>query len=910
MNKRLKKDSIIIVIFSIIIFVLCVRAVSAGYQCTYDYCDEADFCSMNRCKSEIDRVCDAGEFWGGEYGYGEGTTCCLNQCCSSGYYDCCSTTYGCCCPISSPPCIPEDSCDCGNYATEDQDYGSITVTCPDGCGGTASSTCYCYQCTPDPCPSNTYTTDQGNESISTTCENDCEVSNSRTCYCPAADCADYDDGSGINWVNDPPEGEYSREAELKVPIANALVGCPNDQTRTCYVPYSENAPPTNTSIEVIPAGNVNSALSYSTSNIFSKLVNQIKAAEFSDDKILGYSSNDHSGIGLELQQGGGLNNPVGITATYSDPDGQEDIQALYIWWNPSTAKSFPTPNQVLTGQPQTDSNQNFGFLISRNGIGGAWDSIYVPRTSGTDRVWIKKGGINDQIAIAGPSPEDMVVLDNIGVTQSGNNEVQLQLTMQFKTDTDDIVKTSLYNLWGMANDYIGFTEFEESGMIKDSENWEISGETWTLDMVQPVIEESSLYVEDTAKSQVTVNININDEDELSYIRLDACKSGIDNPSPLSSEYIDNYDLQTCDTFSEEKENIDVTVLDSLLGTEGKRYDNNQSSYTSDVDIYLGENKEGAITFHLTVLDKAGNVKQDTEIYKLEQWATAKDGFVFGLNGVTSSTRGVDVSEWDGHPVLEGFRNSYVNEVDLTNQVLLGADELSNIFLRELIHTSSNHSFSAANYPGIFLGLPYQELKMAYKNKAGKEDNIDLVSIGNTLTGGLPADCTTQYCILEGSEDLLIDEFVCDGKALIAVDGNVTIEPNLTNDTNQDACIILASGDIQIGYGDRVTTGDTPGYDIVEAFLIAGGKIDIPKQAEFDPPNDDGLYIEGGLVSFTPPPESENRSSVYNQREIHFSNMGVYPVLVVDNNAKYGLLSKTVFGSQIDIFKIEVGFKPY
>jgi hypothetical protein len=39
-------------------------------------------------------------------------------------------------------------------------------------------------------------------------------------------------------------------------------------------------------------------------------------------------------------------------------------------------------------------------------------------------------------------------------------------------------------------------------------------------------------------------------------------------------------------------------------------------------------------------------------------------------------------------------------------------------------------------------------------------------------------------------------------------------------------------------------------------------------------------------------------------------MGVYPVLVVDNNAKYGLLSKTVFGSQIDIFKIEVGFKPY
>jgi len=505
----------------------------------------------------------------------------------------------------------------------------------------------------------------------------------------------------------------------------------------------------------------------------------------------------------------------------------------------------------------------------------------------------------------------MVVVDNIGISQS-ENEVQLQLTMQFKTDTDDTVTTSLYNLWGMANDYIGFTKFEENGMIKDSENWEISGETWTLDMVQPVI--STLDVSDTAKSQVTVSIDVNDEDEFSYIRLDACKSGIDAPFELGSEYIDNYLLQTCDTFS--GESIDVTVSDSLLGGEGDVRSLNTNSFSQDVDIYLGNNKEGAITFHLTVLDKAGNVKQDTEIYKLEQWATAKDGFVFGLNGVTSSTRGVDVSEWDTHPVLESFKNSYVNEVDLTNQVLLGAKSLSSIFLRELIYTGSNNSFSAANYPGIFLGLPYQELKMAYKNKAGKE-NIQLVTVNSSkLETNLSTNgCTEEYCILERSGDLLIENFVCDGKALIAVDGDVTIEPNLTNDTNQDACIILASGDIQIGDGDSVIVkevGDAPEYDIVEAFLIAGGEIDIPSET-VDPEgdkNDDGLYIEGGLVSFTLPSGSENRSSVYNQREIHFSNMGVYPVLVVDNNAKYGLLSKTVFGSQIDIFKIEVGFKPY
>jgi hypothetical protein len=729
--------------------------------------------------------------------------------------------------------------------------------------------------------------------------------------CPTSSCPDYDDGSGINWVDNPPAGEY-READLEIPIEGEPDDCPHYTNKTCYVSYAENSPSTNTSITVIPAANVNPELSYSTGNIFNKLVNRIKAAEFSDNQIFGYSSENHSGRGLELQQGAGLNNPVGITATYSDSNGQEDIQAIYIWWNPSSTKTFPTPNQIdNTKEPQTNSRQNFGFMISRDGIGGTWDGVYTPKTSDTDRVWIRQGGIEEQIAIKGsnsPTPSDMVILDNIDISESGN-EVQLQLTMQFRTDTNDTVTTSLYNLWAMANDYIGFTEFEEDGMIKDSEdeNWEQSGETWTLDMLQPVIDENALNSEDTGESQVTVNIDVNDDEELSYLRLDACKSGIDEPSNLSSEYIDSYNLQTCDSFSGEDID-DVTNLNSLLGDQGDVRSLNTNSLSRDVEIDLGDNKEGAVTFHLTVLDKAGNVKQDTSIYKLEQWATAKDGFVFGLNGVTSSTREVDVSKWSGHPVLEDFRDSYVTDIDLTNQVLLGAKSLSSIFLRDLVYTDSNLSFSAANYPGLFLGLPYQELKMAYRNKAGA--NIDLVSVGSTLTGGLPADCTTEYCILEGSEDLLIDEFVCDGKALIAIDGNVTIQPNLTNDTDQDACIILASGDIEIGYGDRVTVGDTPGYDIVEAFLIAGGKIDIPSQTSYDPRNDDGLYVEGGLVSFTPPSGSENRSSVYNQREILFSNMGIYPVLVVDNNAKYGMLSKTIFGSQIDVFKTEVGFKPY
>ena len=46
------------------------------------------------------------------------------------------------------------------------------------------------------------------------------------------------------------------------------------------------------------------------------------------------------------------------------------------------------------------------------------------------------------------------------------------------------------------------------------------------------------------------------------------------------------------------------------------------------------------------------------------------------------------------------------------------------------------------------------------------------------------------------------------------------------------------------------------------------------------------------------------------KKILFSNMGRYPVLVVQGNSKYGILSRKLFGSQIDIYRSLVGFKPY
>ncbi|MFA7143295.1 MAG: hypothetical protein WC175_04870 [Candidatus Dojkabacteria bacterium] len=788
---------------------------------------------------------------------------------------------GCCGAPSCDPTPCDPTCDPGTSGTGTS-YGSVTATCTNECDVDFSKKCYCTsQCEfAKTCSQGGYkdSNENNGELIYQTCKNYCNQERNLTCYCPAADCKDLDDK--VIWSDNQPLGAF-RTYEGLVPIPNNPSGCPATQDRTCYIAHTTNAPPTNTLVEIYP----------------------VKKPTFEGDTILGYYSNTHSGRGATFQFGGGVNNPVGLRATYSDVNGQQDIQAIYVWWNPSKTKNFAYPNQIKAGQSNTALN-NFGFMIARDSYGGNFNSVYVPRIVGTDKIWVKKGNISQTLNISGPSPSDMVKLSDISISNSGTNDIKLDLKMEFLIEgSNDIVSTFRHNLWAMANDYVGFTKFEKDGKIKDCDDWKDSGTDWSLDMVKPSI--NPIKVTDTGVGEVTIAIDVNDSTDgsIAYISLEACKSGgIDAPTPLSSENVNSYTLQRCNAFT--NINRDINSNDDLLGST--KHLENKPSFSFSEKVFLGDNKEGAITFYLTVMDYAGNVIRPFAIYKLEQWAVVKDGFVFGINGVTSSTRELEAGAWDSHSFLKKFDES---KIDLTNDVLLGAKSLTSIYLRELVNTSNNESFIAANYPGVFLGRPYAELKMAYQRKTSSSSFQKVTLYETTLTNKLTSYCTegTPYCLLEKEGDLSITNFTCDSKALIAVNGNVNITPDFVNGSNADACIILASGDINI---QAVGTAgdDIPGYDKIQAFLIAGGKINISSFSEGEDKRDQGLYVEGGLVSFAS--QTGRLASVDNKREIKYSNMGLYPVLIVDNNGKYGLFGKKVFGSQIDVYRTEIGFKPY
>jgi hypothetical protein len=244
----------------------------------------------------------------------------------------------------------------------------------------------------------------------------------------------------------------------------------------------------------------------------------------------------------------------------------------------------------------------------------------------------------------------------------------------------------------------------------------------------------------------------------------------------------------------------------------------------------------------------------------------------------------------------------------------GTSSLTHL-LRELERYDINKSFKVARYPGILMNTPYSELMSAYHQKeVGNEDSFEYHEIEDSLSGSLSDKCTDPYCILEETyDDLIIErDFQCDGQGLIIAKGDITIKPDFTSgDSIDEACIILSGGNINIKPGKGLgTIGDPPEYDEVHGYLIANGEIVIERHpdASDSSVNQPGLYVKGGLSAFTP--NLSGPSAVYNEREIYFGHMGIYPILVVDSNAKYGFLSTGVFGSQIDIFKLEIGFKPY
>jgi hypothetical protein len=709
--------------------------------------------------------------------------------------------------------------------------------------------------------------------------------------------------------------ETCRSVERSVPIPGAADSCPPEETKTCYVDNDEpeipdiDNPGNGLDVEIILSG-----VSASTKqNLFQKLVRKVQA-QSSQDSILGYSSNTHTGTQL--------NNPLRVTAEFRDNDGVDDLQALYIWWSTSESKDFVTPNQLGDSAigGKTQDNGNFGFMITRH-VNGNWENLYRPYIDGGMTRWVQEGTPSPtSITILGTNEQQMLNISNITVA-SDANMLTLEFTMEFIWEGSDYEKVlpANYNIWGLANDTTGFLPFDDDEVIQDSggEHWKDSGTNWEVDLEDPITT-NSLTTSNITETEIAVRFGVRDDDnDLARVRLDACRTVNEaNPPDL---IIDGrtYDLLDCDDVNwgtHSPTDLNMESGNNLLGENPVNPSAQQYSISEPpLVVDLNGNENGSLTFYLTFMDEAGNWYQTIDILRLGEWVAVKDAFVFGLDGVSSATRVLD-EDWDNNPLIKSNYGFEYDKIDLTDEVLMGGHSSTSSFLGMLERTDpdlENGSFKVSRYSGVFLNSAYAELIDSYEDRIA-EDAIsnygEVTTIPPTLTGDIldQTECSGKdYCILRREGNLTIDSgSECVGNGLIAVQGDLTIDPNFKNGSDSDRCILLVSGNVIIREGDHSGVNPKVDYDEIQAFIIAAGQIQIEYDAELD-----GLVVEGGLTTFN----SSNldiATSINNLRTIDLDYRNKHPVLAVKGNPKYGLLAKTLFGSQTDVFRVDIGFKPY
>jgi len=860
--------------------------------------------------------------------------------------------------VSCPVCTPATECDCSPLSNTAQGYGYKSTSCSDGCGGTINDMCYCYKCSLDSCPSKYATTGQGyGNLVYDTCTNTCNVTSNRICYCyqctlPSCPSGTSTSGthgyySTIDCENDCGEGrsdtchctsactdldscpsKYSTTAQGygNLIYDTCTNKCGESRNRTCYcyqcIPtcdagttsdleeagefigtktctndcgvsnsidcYTINAEPVLDSVEIVPAATILAQDTYSTNNLFSKIVNRIKAQELFTEDVMGYTSQDHSGI-----ESHGVNNPVGLQAQYTDTDGVSDIEALYIWFDPSTIKDFSTPDGLQDLEAQTETSDSWGFMVATDG------NIYIPHITDTEQKWTDAILSGESYYILGPDGKNMVELSNVSIEEVDSDTLQLNTMLKFLSGSADDAMTSLmYHVWGMADDYVGLT-------YENNDTWEDSGEEWYIDLENPVV--SGIELSSGAEEEINLSFTAGATDGLglAYIRVDACGSDIVDPSDLGTANNPSYELQSCSDFNL-SEDIDVTSSEDLLygtpSTEPLGIDELSPTLT----ISLGDNDSGSITFHITAMDEGGNVDGESITYRLGDWVIVENGLTYGGSGVSSPTRPLEEDAWDSSTSEIAEYGSFTAlTADLTDQVLLGGNSDVASFLGILEKVAENNSFKVSSFSGVSLSSPYNQLMVAYETKK-LNDNYTFVEVNdmsNLTDTSLSSICEGEFdiCVVNYDGDINVGDFTCDGKGLITASGDVSIDPEFKSDSDSDACIILSGADINIGSGENLS-GASVNYDTLEAFMIANGNINIGSDSSYN-----GLIVEGGLVAFS---KLDDLPGILNSRSILVGPRTTYPVIAVDNNAKYGLLSKILFGSQIDIFKTEIGFKPY
>ncbi len=596
-----------------------------------------------------------------------------------------------------------------------------------------------------------------------------------------------------------------------------------------------------------------------------------------------------------------VNNRVNMVGTYTDADGGTDIEAIYVWFKtesaiPNTPKYIDLNND--SGQTgSTYTSNSFGFMMHKEG--GSWVA-YVPSLvgGGSDK-WVRASMSGSNFDILGPSGSALIRIENPVTNISGNN-VTLNFYAHFGPSA---ASDGLYNIFVMANDVFGFTPYDNYGPgvtkmgdyfdeeeIRYHQVWSDSSRDWGLDKISPTI--SYLNTEVTAPTKIKFSWEAGDLRNIYGIVGNLYRSdGVVNFESVRDVTLTSLGTKT----------VNTPYLPEELGENVVGHLNNEFfvramtpgsvNLTGEVEMNVGSNREGSIIYYVTAFDIACNPGALYSTYDLEDWIITYGGLLYSSTGIEFYVKNVDDPNlWNPVLLLNKISPLFA---DISTEMY--GNSLSNPGVLDKSNVTKSYSISP--FTGYTVYDFYKDVKTTFERRElGIENIVRLNPSTSSLTGSLGGGTVK---VLDRNGNLTVGDanpFVCSGKGIFFVSGNLTINNSILNsDLASDACIFVVDGDMIINPG-RDSSGGLIGYDELNGYFLINGNIIINEDSAFD-----GIYVSGGLQSL---------GGFEMSRYLGLAYRDMHPLLVVNHHSKYGIFSSTLIGTPIDIVKTEVGFKIY
>lgn len=633
----------------------------------------------------------------------------------------------------------------------------------------------------------------------------------------------------------------------------------------------------------------------------------------------------------------GANQPFVVDTTFRDSDGVEDIETMGVWFR-DTAITAQYPNEVGTPyyiDTNDDSglvgksfgNNTWGFLMHKEGTSP--NETWVPyviaaNPDGVNHKWVKAFKYPNNGGFAIPANDGLVVvrIGGLNITATGSPEItnadlftkRLRFTVMPNTTTRNVS----YDIYTISHDKFSFTPYDNylptsTNILSYWNQEEIRNNTRVRDVGEPnyarqwVDTVSNWRIDNQAPgfsplTSTTSGTNVT----LSWRNVIDSATSPNLVSGIYGVVVNIY--RGSGTEVEQTVTINSTISynppplpsvpDNVAGNlalNSSAYQNISSSASGSINIGLANFTKGSLIIYVTIFDNGGNIARQNVSLDLSDWVITQGDLFYSSLGTNFDVKAVTPSTaWNGTKLENLFSPI---KADISSELYaVGNNDDSKLI------STSNKSYAIKNFSNTLPSAIYETYLKSFKERKSGIANLQEIGVVTTMAGSLgPSYCNIAYpCYGEFNTLTINQSFVCNGKAIFFVSGNLTINPSITNtNPDRDACMFVVGGNVTIRGGSVPVAPNI--YDEINAFIVADGTITIQNDA-----HSDGLLVKGGLISTS----TTANPSIIISRSLPLSLKSTFPVLAVSAHPKYPPLSKIFIGTPINLSITEVGFKGY